>query len=415
MADSARGARSVELTQEPEVAMELAVEKLKLLHYERDFLTRRRPAWPPLTRTYFARPAGNGGEQFHYFTSLAAYLLNLAGSSFRAPEQFDDPNAACSNIFAELAQCGFDTPSFAPGKLKHGHGREVVGVLAGLCDLVVASHYARWDGPEYAREAPAEDAAASESLALEDDEDDALNATFGTEDGIGDDAATDEESDDDEIGYAGARGPPTPLALRADTKTAEEIEDARAIESAVDATAWKLELERVAPQLKVASAAAETKDWRAHLEQAKKHRRRVAEAFPEARARLERVAEDAASALAKIDQRERFVNDQLGPLAAEYKRERERMRETQERHDASAETVAELTNELARVGERLEEVRTTMAEGAENVADTTPLTKLKASVEGLQGEMKVMEVRIGIVSNTLLRMDLERRDARSAA
>jgi estrogen-related receptor beta like 1 len=415
MADSARGARSVELTQEPEVAMELAVEKLKLLHYERDFLTRRRPAWPPLTRTYFARPAGNGGEQFHYFTSLAAYLLNLAGSSFRAPEQFDDPNAACSNIFAELAQCGFDTPSFAPGKLKHGHGREVVGVLAGLCDLVVASHYARWDGPEYAREAPAEDAAASESLALEDDEDDALNATFGTEDGIGDDAATDEESDDDEIGYAGARGPPTPLALRADTKTAEEIEDARAIESAVDATAWKLELERVAPQLKVASAAAETKDWRAHLEQAKKHRRRVAEAFPEARARLERVAEDAAGALAKIDQRERFVNDQLGPLAAEYKRERERMRETQERHDASAETVAELTNELARVGERLEEVRTTMAEGAENVADTTPLTKLKASVEGLQGEMKVMEVRIGIVSNTLLRMDLERRDARSAA
>ena len=415
MADSARGARSVELTQEPEVAMELVVEKLKLLHYERDFLTRRRPAWPPLTRTYFARPTGNGGEQFHYFTSLAAYLLNLAGSSFRAPEQFDDPNAACSNIFAELAQCGFDTPSFAPGKLKHGHGREVVGVLAGLCDLVVASHYARWDGPEYAREAPAEDAAASESLALEDDEDDALNATFGTEDGIGDDAATDEESDDDEIGYAGARGPPTPLALRADTKTAEEIEDARAIESAVDATAWKLELERVAPQLKVASAAAETKDWRAHLEQAKKHRRRVAEAFPEARARLERVAEDAAGALAKIDQRERFVNDQLGPLAAEYKRERERMRETQERHDASAETVAELTNELARVGERLEEVRTTMAEGAENVADTTPLTKLKASVEGLQGEMKVMEVRIGIVSNTLLRMDLERRDARSAA
>ena len=415
MADSARGARSVELTQEPEVAMELAVEKLKLLHYERDFLTRRRPAWPPLTRTYFARPTGNGGEQFHYFTSLAAYLLNLAGSSFRAPEQFDDPNAACSNIFAELAQCGFDTPSFAPGKLKHGHGREVVGVLAGLCDLVVASHYARWDGPEYAREPPAEDAAASESLALEDDEDDALNATFGTEDGIGDDAATDEESDDDEIGYAGARGPPTPLALRADTKTAEEIEDARAIESAVDATAWKLELERVAPQLKVASAAAETKDWRAHLEQAKKHRRRVAEAFPEARARLERVAEDAAGALAKIDQRERFVNDQLGPLAAEYKRERERMRETQERHDASAETVAELTNELARVGERLEEVRTTMAEGAENVADTTPLTKLKASVEGLQGEMKVMEVRIGIVSNTLLRMDLERRDARSAA
>ncbi len=52
---------------------------------------------------------------------------------------------------------------------------------------------------------------------------------------------------------------------------------------------------------------------------------------------------------------------------------------------------------------------------AENVADATPLNKLKASVEGLRSEMKVMEVRIGVVSNALLRMDLERRDARSAA
>jgi capsule polysaccharide export protein KpsE/RkpR len=77
--------------------------------------------------------------------------------------------------------------------------------------------------------------------------------------------------------------------------------------------------------------------------------------------------------------------------------------------------VADLTNELARVSEKLEEVRTTMAEGAENVADATPLNKLKASVEGLRSEMKVMEVRIGVVSNALLRMDLERRDARSAA
>ena len=41
-------------------------------------------------------------------------------------------------------------------------------MLAGLCDLVVASHYARWDGPEYAPEAPLEDAAASP--AFEDDD-----------------------------------------------------------------------------------------------------------------------------------------------------------------------------------------------------------------------------------------------------
>jgi hypothetical protein len=90
--------------------------------------------------------------------------------------------------------------------------------------------------------------------------------------------------------------------------------------------------------------------------------------------------------LAKIDQRERFVNDQLGPLAAEYKRKaRAHAARRRERHDASAETVADLTNELARVSERLEEVRTTMAEGAENVADATPLNKAQGERRGAAG------------------------------
>jgi estrogen-related receptor beta like 1 len=403
----------VELTQEPEVAMELVVEKLKLLNYERDFLTQRRPAWPPLTRTYFARPAGNGGEQFHYFTSLAAHLLNLAGSSLKAPAEFDDPNAACANIFVELAQCGFDTPSFAPGKLKHGHGKEVVGVLAGLCDLVVASHFSRWDGPDYAVDAPPDEP--SVDAAYEEEDTEAVHEPLGSDDGIGDDAATDEESDEDEVAYADARGPPTPEALRVDVKTAEEREDAEAIESKIDPAEWKLELERVAPQLRVASRAVETKDWRAHLEQAHKHRRRVRETFPEVKTRLEKVIADVSSSLEKIDRRERFVNDQLEPLAAEYKRERERLHETQERYNASTETVADLTNELARVGERLEEVKTTVAEGAENIADASPLNKLKASIKQLKDEVKVMDVRIAVVSNTLLHMDLKPRDGRGSA
>ena len=90
--EPARG-RSLELAHEPDVASELLVEKLKLLRYERDFLATRRPAWPPVTRHAFLSPSGNGGEQFHRFTSLAAFLARLAGdATHRAPEQFDDPN-----------------------------------------------------------------------------------------------------------------------------------------------------------------------------------------------------------------------------------------------------------------------------------------------------------------------------------
>lgn len=408
------GAPSVELTQEPEVAMELVVEKLKLLHYERDFLTTRRPAWPALTRTYFARPAGTAGEQFHYFTSLAAHLLRLAGSGFTAPAQFDDPNAACAAIFAELSQCGFAVPSFAAGKLKHGHGKEVVGVLSGLCDLVVASQYARWGLVEYGTETTnsAGDVPVPTEVEEDDESDEQMNRTYASEDGIGDGVATDEESDDDEEGVYGARsgGPPTPVALRADKQTAEEIEDATAIVSQVDPGEWRLELERVAPQLKVLSVSSETKDWRSHLEQAKRHAKRINETFPDVRRDLDVVTEGVTVQLQKIDQREAFVNAELEPLTQTYRVEKENLAATQRLYDQSAETVADLTNELARVGEKLEEVKHQAQAGAEQIADASPLQKLKTSVGALRSEIGVMEIRIGVVSNALLAMDAKRRD-----
>ena len=400
---------SVELVQEPEVAMELVVEKLKLLHYERDFLTQRRPNWPPLTRTYFARPAGNGGEQFHYFTSLAAHLLRLAGSGFTAPAQFDDPNAACASIFAELAECGFVPPSFAPGKLKHGHGKEVVGVLAGLCDLVVSAQYKRWNEVQHENGRAEESGTISTEFQDDEDVNDALNRTYGSHDGIENDAATDEESDEDELFLAHRNdAPPTPQALRADRKTEWEREEAKAIEIAVDASEWKLELERVAPHLKVLSLTNDGKDWRVQLDAAKKHVGRINETFPDVRKELESISSEVNEALAKIDQLERFVNDQLEPLVVQYKHEREKMVETQQRYDTSSETVADLTNELARVGEKLEQVKTSAAAGAENIADNSPLVDLKASIDVLRSEIEVMEIRINVVSNTLLGMDLKR-------
>ena len=85
MADD--GELTVELAVEPEVGMELCLEKLKMLRYERDFLTSRRPPWPPCTRTHFAilTPGQNTNELFHHFTSLCAHLLTLCGRRFRAP------------------------------------------------------------------------------------------------------------------------------------------------------------------------------------------------------------------------------------------------------------------------------------------------------------------------------------------
>lgn len=86
-----------------------------------------RPHWTPLTRQYFAIPASGGGgaDQFFYFTSLMAWLLQKAGKRFAAPEQHDDPNASCSTLLQTLKDMGFAAPSFPPAKLKQGWGEAV--------------------------------------------------------------------------------------------------------------------------------------------------------------------------------------------------------------------------------------------------------------------------------------------------
>ena len=381
--------------------MELLVEKLKLLNYERDFLASKRPPWPPLTRAYFAAPASNGGEQFHYFTSLAAYLLQLAGRKFQAPAPFDDPNAACSNIFAELKKCDFETPAFAPGKLKQAHGREVISVLVSLCDLVVERNYARWARPKYLPdrypEEPDVDEAAARRLEVGAR---AVGRQVSARTAAGRSCVRRGSG-----GSALAGGPSTPGADAAET--AEEMEETRAIESAVDAAggSWSWSASRRSWR-----AAAADQGWRSHLESAHKHQRQIARSFPGVKASLERVAADVASALDKIETRERFVNDQMEPLTAEYRRERERLDDAQARYDASSETVSDLTNELARVSERLEEVKATMANRGDDIADSTPLNTLKGSIEKLNGEVKLMEARIGIVRGTLLQLSLKKKD-----
>ena len=51
-------------------------------------------------RHYFALPT-NPGEQFYYFTSIAAWLLQMCGKHFEMPQEYDDPNATISSILDE--------------------------------------------------------------------------------------------------------------------------------------------------------------------------------------------------------------------------------------------------------------------------------------------------------------------------
>lgn len=116
------------------IKMEDVMDKLKLLNYEKEFCRKlklrpipRQLCVTSLTlqfiiyptsyfRHYFAVPT-NSGEQFHVFTNLAIWLINLCGCHLEQPQevvlnyyyiinsiltdQFDDPNATIATIIAE--------------------------------------------------------------------------------------------------------------------------------------------------------------------------------------------------------------------------------------------------------------------------------------------------------------------------
>jgi len=374
--------------------MEFITDKLKLINYEKAFCQKKRPPWTPLSRSYFAVPSPNNNqnEQFFYFTSLVSWLFTLAGRKFNPPAQFDDPNSSCTNILMELKNMGFATPSFPPSKLIKGHGDAVCNLLDAVVDLVLEKQGWRWQKAVYQPDGYVEDAEVDNTDINTDQQEDQLGMATGTA-----------QEPEEEEAYMDGRN-----EFPKEGKEAKEEEDAKPLHSQVDSAEWKLELERVGPQLRV-TVLPDGKDWRAHLEQTHQHQETIIKALPESKSQLDKVEAEVASALEKIDSREKFVNTQLEHLTSDYRTCREQLSAVQERYNKGTENVGELGNELAHMNEELENIKQSVIERGDNIGDTKPLKEIKDAMVKLKGELKLMEVRIGVASHALLQTNLKNK------
>ena len=395
--------------------MENVCEKLTLLNYETDFCSTGKPPWPLLSLTYFAipSPTNNQNEQFFYFTSLTAWLLGKAGRNFPAPQQFDDPNATCTNILTELKALGFATPSYAPAKLKQGFGEAVCGVLEGLTDLVFERSGYKFQKPAYKEEPEIQ-------VEVVDEDDPSLGTAAGGADPtkIDDNVEADDE-DVEEEAYITQATPTKPSATAGPAgRSADDAggagDDDTLIASNIDPEAWRQEVERVAPQLRVTTVA-DAKDWRSHIEQTHQYYKSIGASFPETKTALEKVAFGVEDSVEKLATREKYINHQFENLTSEYRAAREQLATVQEKYNINAEKLAEKTNELARISEQLEAVKTTMEERGETISDTSPLVKIKQAIKTLRAELQQMEVRIGVVGHTLMSKTIKTKQQSAAA
>lgn len=386
----------------PFVVNEELLDKLRLLNYEQEF---SKPLnMKSLSRHYFAIPT-NPGEQFFMFTSLAAWLLRTAGRDFEQPQEYDDPNATISSIIAEVKKYNYSV-DFPPSKLKQGCGEHCLYVLDRLADEALRATAFKWGRPEYPEEE------LEEENIIEDDAELTLNKVDDNIFGMGND---DEEFEEEEpmMDLEGLR------KLNQSKANQEKSKPDDIMESTTDAADWKMEVERVLPQLKV-TIRTDNKDWRVHVEQMHQHKDGIETSLTETRQYLDKLHDEITRTLEKIASREKYINNQLEHHLVEFRGAQDSLAETKERYRQASGGVTERSRLLAEVTEELEKVKMEMEDRGSSMTDGAPLVKIKQAISQLKKEITQMDIRQGVVEHILLQAKLkdkasQNKQAHSAA
>ncbi|XP_071095047.1 intraflagellar transport protein 57 homolog [Haliotis cracherodii] len=372
----------------PFVIMEELLDKLRLLSYEKEFS--RKLNLKPISRHYFAIPT-NSGEQFFMFTSLAAWMLRGAGRNFEQPQEYDDPNSTISSILEEVRRFGH-TIDFPPSKLKQGCGEHCIFVLDRLADEALKNSHFKWSRPSYPEEEMEE-----ENVIEDEDAELTLNKVEDPMFGGGDD--DDFEDDEPMMDLEG-------LKKLNQNRMQDGSKPEAILDSTTDAADWKLEVERVLPQLKV-TIRTDNKDWRIHLEQMHQHRDGIQSSLTETKTYLDKLHDEISRTLEKISSREKYINNQLEQPLHDFRSAQDQLAETKERYKQASGGVTERSRSLAEVTEELEKVKQEMDERGNSMTDGAPLVKIKQAIQQLKKENTQMDIRTGVVEHVLLQAKLK--------
>lgn len=71
--------------------------------------------------------------------------------------------------------------------------------------------------------------------------------------------------------------------------------------------------------------------------------------------------------------------------------------------------VQDLEAELTEVNDKLERATNKIDDTGKSFSDSAPLTKIKKSITSVKDDIRSIDIRIGVVSNTLLQLKLKER------
>lgn len=370
---------------DPEVLMEDIIEYLKLLNYEGDFCAER--GLKPLSKCYFAVKI-NPSEQFMYFVSLVSWLLTLCGQSAGGWNQYDDPNTVTNNIVLDLKKLDV-LIDYPPSKLKSGSGEAVCQALHGLVQVGLKAQKFKFRQPVIPDDDEGDDGGE-----MGDGDDMEGNADIA-------DLVNNDLDEDDDIAEL--------VEVGANDLKANDFEnpDNAIIEAAIDPDEWYREWQRVAHKLKIKESH-DAQEWRSHLDQTKKYAEQVQQTLPDVRSKLDKISDEVSRALEKIAKKESMFKTRHDTMTDDYREKANKMKENTEEFNRLTSRVQELESELYDIEEKLTDIKK-MDDNQNKISDTSPLLKIKKGITKVKNDIRSIDIRIGVVSNTLLQLKLKER------
>jgi estrogen-related receptor beta like 1 len=100
--------------------------------------------------------------------------------------------------------------------------------------------------------------------------------------------------------------------------------------------------------------------------------------------------------------KEKYMNNQYAQLCTEYQEVKKVLETLEAKASKTNEGVAKLTNELAEVSEKLDDMKESLESKDSGINDTSPLVRMKAALQQIKAEACAFDLRIGVVSHSLL-------------
>ena len=189
----------------------------------------------------------------------------------------------------------------------------------------------------------------------------------------------------------------------------DEGKETKIIESTIDPNAWKVEVEEVAPVLKM-RLDQDNKEWRVHLDHTKELQESIDKKWGDdkmrTRDKLKDLSKTIEEAVESIKKREATINTRYKDDVAQYMNVQSGLQQVLATFEQRSREVQELQGELAEVTERLDASKAESNVRGESMTDTKPLKDLKKAMEKIKKEIQQMDLRVGTVSHDLLHMKL---------